>query len=823
MGDFNAYTNTMDDSPDYDDSVAEYSGCDSLLSSNKVEINKIHPAFTQYRYNQDLNNVNKNGRQLISMCRALEFTVVNGRLGADKYLGNPTCYKGSPSVIDYVLVNVDMLPYLCAFDIDMYDECLSDVHCPLRFVLNAKSDLMSSEMKSNNSINEENESTSGTATTSMFFDWSSEIAAEYHAHISNESISQLSENLLSMSTNVSQENIDNLCHELNGIFINAAKEVGACKERNYKNNNNNKSSKKNFSQPWFDNNCKEERRKYFKCKNYLKRKGKKSMCNKETKKYKKFIKEKERSYYKTLKHKLRTLRSENSKDYWNLLNKVHGNKSKLTVPSMNFFMDHFRKLSQSHNEETVNYPLHIVDDIQENSDLNKNFSINEIQSNIKNLKNNKACGIDNIRNEFLKYAPAPLIKFICDLFNIILNTGFIPDVWCKGLIMPLYKMKGDSKDPNNYRGITLLSCLGKLFTSCLNSRLTSFLYKDPIIGYEQAGFRPEFSTIDHIFTLHAIIEYYKCKKGRVYCAFVDYKKAFDLVDRSLLWMKVLKSGISGKIFNVIFNIYANAKSCVRSDNKLSSFFSCNIGVRQGENMSPILFAIYLNDFQESLCKFYKGLESLTDDIQNELEVFMKMYVLLYADDTIILAETATELQNSLYGLASYCSKWSLQVNIDKTKIVIFSRGKVKKIPKFFLGTEEIKVCDDYIYLGIKFNYNGLFTKAIEKQIDQARKAMFIVLEKARKLQLPIDIILELFDKCVVPILLYGSEVWGWSNLRELEIFHRSFLRLIFRTYKFTPNCMLYGESGATDMETKIKQRMVNFWAKINFKNSDRIS
>ena len=103
-----------------------------------------------------------------------------------------------------------------------------------------------------------------------------------------------------------------------------------------------------------------------------------------------------------------------------------------------------------------------------------------------------------------------------------------------------------------------------------------------------------------MFTLHAIIEYYKNKKGRVYCAFVDYSKAFDRIDRASLWVKLLKNGVNGKVLQVIHNMYKNAKSCVKSCDKISDFFSCDMGVRQGENLSPVLFSIYLNDFNESM-------------------------------------------------------------------------------------------------------------------------------------------------------------------------------------------------------------------------------
>ena len=101
--------------------------------------------------------------------------------------------------------------------------------------------------------------------------------------------------------------------------------------------------------------------------------------------------------------------------------------------------------------------------------------------------------------------------------------------------------------------------------------------------------------------------------------------------------------------------------------------------------------------------------------------------------------------------------------------------------------------------------------------------MFAVIEKAKVLHLPVDILCELFNVCVVPVLLYGSEIWGFENLRDVEIFHRGFMRLILKVFKFTPNAMLYGELGATDMSTIIHKRMINFWLKLKFSPLNKFS
>ena len=137
-----------------------------------------------------------------------------------------------------------------------------------------------------------------------------------------------------------------------------------------------------------------------------------------------------------------------------------------------------------------------------------------------------------------------MLPIYCKLFNLILNTGIVPEAWSKGTILPIYKNKGDVKDPDNYRGITILSCFGKLFTAVLNQRLNNYLESTGILIEEQAGFRKHYSTADHIFSLKMLIDFYLYKKKRLYCAFIDYRKAFDSVNRVALWRKLLDNNIN---------------------------------------------------------------------------------------------------------------------------------------------------------------------------------------------------------------------------------------------------------------------------------------
>ena len=150
----------------------------------------------------------------------------------------------------------------------------------------------------------------------------------------------------------------------------------------------------------------------------------------------------------------------------------------------------------------------------------------------------------------------------------------------------------------------------------------------------------------------------------------------------------------------------------------------------------------------------------------ELSVYLKLNLLLYADDTVVLDESRIELQSALNAMYLYCKTWKLEVNASKTKIVIFRKRSCKDIvnPVFTFNSEVINIEDDFTYLiGIVFMSNGSFCKNKSKLVNQGRKALYSILKKSRKLNLPIDLQIYLVDTMVAPVLLYGCEVWGSEN------------------------------------------------------------
>lgn len=172
-----------------------------------------------------------------------------------------------------------------------------------------------------------------------------------------------------------------------------------------------------------------------------------------------------------------------------------------------------------------------------------------------------------------------------------------------------------------------------------------------------------------------------------------------------------------------------------------------------------------------------------------------------------------DLQNQLNSFLLYCQQWKLEVNIEKTKIVIFTKGRVKN-NVFYYNGKEIEIVKNFKYLGVIFSSSGSFIQTKKYAAERATKAMYGILKKGNQLHLSLDDQLHLFDKIVVPILLYGCEVWGYSNVDIIERIHVKFCKLLFHLKSSTPNYMIYGELGRVPLIVHMKTRIIAYWLKI---------
>ena len=268
-------------------------------------------------------------------------------------------------------------------------------------------------------------------------------------------------------------------------------------------------------------------------------------------------------------------------------------------------------------------------------------------------------------------------------------------------------------------------------------------------------------------------------------------------------------------------MYDNIKSCINVNGSISEFFISNSGVRQGENLSPFLFALFINDIEEFLLQYGCNPIEIPGP---ELQTLLKLLIILYADDTVLFANSKVNLQKCLDGLENYCNKWKLKINADKTKIIIFKKGKAEiHNHNFKIGGSNIEVVKDFRYLGVTFSYNGKFISNINDLKKQGNRAIFGLIKKARTGNLPLDLQFDLFDKSVLPIILYGCEIWGYHNLNKLEKLHLKFCKLVLKLKRSTPDIMVYGETGRFNLEYYVNKRIINFWGSIACGNKNKLS
>ena len=221
-------------------------------------------------------------------------------------------------------------------------------------------------------------------------------------------------------------------------------------------------------------------------------------------------------------------------------------------------------------------------------------------------------------------------------------------------------------------------------------------------------------TVDNIFVLHGILNHMRNTGKRLFCAFINFSKAFDYVFRDNLWTKLIKLGIRGNILNIIKSIYSSVKSRVKMQNKLSDAYECRLGVRRGESLSTFLFSMFLNDIEDIFID--NGLSGINVDM-------FKLFLILYADDIVIFANC--KLQISLNVLYEYCQRWNMIVYINKTKVMIFRKsGRLTVLTHFDYNNEELEIVGKFTYLSIVYSTGGSFSDSQNALSGQALKAIF---------------------------------------------------------------------------------------------------
>ena len=800
-GDMNARTRNSPDYVEWDETH------DMLPLPDDYETDLIEP-----RYSLDVKaKINENGTKLLEMCKTLGLRMCNGRRGKDKNVGNFTCHtKRGKSLVDYVLCSKQLVQHISDFEVEDPNEF--SVHCVISFSLCINT--------LPNCVNDPKT----VETVKYSFKWNNNLKATFLENLQSGVCRQLLDESLSVllvgDREVTRETIDVAVKK----FSNALESAGAPLKKKCFVGPKSELKVNYASKPvWSDAEYEQKRVYFFECLNDYRSESndesRATMVNARNQ-LKSCIRKCKLEYQKNETQELLNLKAKNAREYWTKLKGAKG----LTVPNISVrqFATFFEGINNSDNplfNPDADMLRAIADfeagEVQAGFEvLNNDITAEEIRKAIKQLKAAKSAGPDHLINEFYIHAVDVITPYLDTLFNNIFKSGLFPNVWSDGHVIPLHK-KGSKSDVQNYRGITLLSTLGKLFTRILNNRLTEWAEDNHVYIEAQAGFRKGFSTVDNLFVLHGLITKFLNHGKKLYCAFLDYKKAFDYVERNCLWIKLLNLGIHGHMLNIIKGMYGTVKSQVKLNNCLSESFECRLGVRQGECLSPFLFAMYVNDLEEHL----RDNSNAGIDLDHH---YLKLFLLFYADDAVLFAESREDLQSALDAVSVYCTNWKMIVNIEKTKVMVFRKaGRLSQRDRWYYNGQELEVVKSFKYLGLLLTSGGSFMETQRTLANQAMKAVFRVKQYMSKfVNVTPKVWLHLFDVFIAPILNYGAEVWGFHSAQNIERVHTKYCKNILHVKWNTVNALVYGELGRTEMRVIRLRLILNYWIRI-LEMSDR--
>jgi hypothetical protein len=492
------------------------------------------------------------------------------------------------------------------------------------------------------------------------------------------------------------------------------------------------------------------------------------------------------------------------------------------VGNGNFDNEHLNRIAELLNNMESEYDnlINGTDGINESnvswdSDfLNRAITYKEVEAAVIRAKKRKALGVDEIPSELLKNDSA--IYMLYKIYSNCFENSTIPSQWNQGIIHPLFKSGStDIRNPLHYRPLTLMCASYKIYCDILNKRLSSWLELREHISDEQNGFRSLRSCMDHVYVLYNVLQNRMLLKQDTFCCYIDAKKAFDSVNRTCLYYKMMSMGVKGKIYKAVKSLYEDFRCTVRVNNLYTDFFSIPNGLKQGCVISPTLFKIYINDLASELNELNCGVQYNDSNVS----------LLMFADDVVIMAPSAEHLQRSLDGVDSWCKKWRMTLNGSKTQVIHYRHhSRERAVYQFKCGNMSLDYVDKYKYLDVWLQENLDMSVTVKETSKAAMRALGKIIAKFKACGgSNLQCYVKLFNTAVSPVITYSAGLWGLKDYGMVNTVLNKAGRFLLGLPPKAPNTATQGEIGWNSMIFHTRLETVRLYCRLKNIDQNRLT
>ena len=466
-------------------------------------------------------------------------------------------------------------------------------------------------------------------------------------------------------------------------------------------------------------------------------------------------------------------------------------------------------------------------------ELDGMITTEEVFAAIRRMKMGKAPGVDGILSSILRHAADAVgtnkmkegnsvVEALTLMFNYVFHNEEWPERWGSGIIFPLYK--SDSRlEPENYRPITLLSAVGKLFGLVIEKRISDWSDLTGVISDEQGGFRRERGTPDQIFLLREILSSRKERGLPTLVTYIDAKKAYDSVWREGNYVRLFDAGMQGKMWRQIQAMGGRMRSRVRLGIGETEWHNVKRGVAQGAVESPWLYSCYIDGMTEELKR--RNLGVMVNGIRIPL--------LMYADDIVMLASSTTELRRMNEVATGYAFKHRFRHNGDKSAVMAFNADKDLRTrvsqERWVLSGERVEVKNEYKYLGVDVltdtaDWRTHVKRLIRKAENRSRDLLWMC---RRDKGIRPRSAATLWKAIVRPVLEYAAELWAGDISQELasaaEQVQTDFARgvLGLQGQRAVSNDFVRAELGLEMLASRWEKLRLGYWRRLQVAKPDR--